>query len=495
MGKEQRINKPKWINFLSRKRSKNNTSPFFSLRWYGLLIGIGAIMLVMYTVFGYAAAKSNSGGSTDIVLSDIELLGKYVFFDKISNPPRMACVTCHAPENGGTFGIAGVNLHQVAVTGADPHTAGNRKPPTNAYATFIRPFSPAKIGGNFWDGRSVGFGGSTTGNHTEVIGTTCIDSAPLTLEVKNKYKLYLGPTADQALNPFPNPVEQNIVEQGVCQHVASSKYAKVFEKAWGETIYCGDVPYKGTGFNAYQVNYRRIAVSLSAYQASGEVNSFSSRLDQALKYDQEFNHENPPLFPLTLFTTKENEGHNLFYQNCALFCHNSGSIGQNRTDVGERYASDIYINIGTPANPEIPGFDPGNPDLGLFNHTQQANDKGLFKIPTMRNVDKRSGVGFTKAYSHNGWFKSLESIVHFYNTRDVLQRCPEGVTTEKDALKANCWPAPEVEATIFKGGPFGKTGFGGIGNLGLTPEDEAKIVAYLETLTDTYTPKAPEPYK
>ena len=32
-----------------------------------------------------------------------------------------------------------------------------------------------------------------------------------------------------------------------------------------------------------------------------------------------------------------------------------------------------------------------------------------------------------KAYGHNGYFKSLEEIVHFYNTRDV-----------------EMWPAPEV---------------------------------------------------
>lgn len=426
---------------------------------------------------------------------ELKLLGKYIFFDNISNPPRMSCSTCHDPSAGFTFGISGVNLHQVAITGADPHTFGNRKPPSNAYATFIKPFSPANVGGNFWDGRSVGFGGNDTGNHTEIIGPECIDSANLSTDLKNNYKTYLGPTADQALNPFPNPVEQNIVEQGVCQHVASSKYAKLFQDAWGEPIDCRDVAYKVTSFNAYQVNYRRIAVSLSAYQASAEVNSFSSKLDQALKYDQEVLGENPPAFPLTLFTNEENEGHNLFYQNCARFCHNSGSIGQNRTDVGERYTSDIYINIGTPTNPEIQGFDPGSPDLGLFEHTSAPAHRGQFKIPTMRNVDKRPGKGFTKAYTHNGWFKSLESIVHFYNTRDILPECPEDITTEKDALKNNCWPAPEVEENVFVGGPFGKPGFRGVGNLGLTPEEEAKIVKYLKTLTDSYTPRQPKPYK
>src|SRR5262249_57058116 len=43
-----------------------------------------------------------------------------------------------------------------------------------------------------------------------------------------------------------------------------------------------------------------------------------------------------------------------------------------------------------------------------------------FRVPTLRNVDKRPYPTFVKAYGHNGYFKSLKSIVHFYNTRDLL---------------------------------------------------------------------------
>ena len=44
---------------------------------------------------------------------------------------------------------------------------------------------------------------------------------------------------------------------------------------------------------------------------------------------------------------------------------------------------------------------------------------GKQKVPTLRNVDLRPEKKFVKAYGHNGYFKSLEEIVHFYNTRDV----------------------------------------------------------------------------
>jgi cytochrome c peroxidase len=59
----------------------------------------------------------------------------------------MACATCHDPDTGGTGSVSGVNLHQVVITGANPHTGGNLKPPTNAYASLIAPFSLCNIGG------------------------------------------------------------------------------------------------------------------------------------------------------------------------------------------------------------------------------------------------------------------------------------------------------------------------------------------------------------
>jgi hypothetical protein len=54
-------------------------------------------------------------------------------------------------------------------------------------------------------------------------------------------------------------------------------------------------------------------------------------------------------------------------------------------------------------------------------------------------------------------------------------------------LAKNCWPAPAYTNGIAI--PFV------VGNLGLTKEEEAAIVAYLKTLTDLHTPQAPPPYK
>jgi cytochrome c peroxidase len=86
---------------------------------------------------------------------------------------------------------------------------------------------------------------------------------------------------------------------------------------------------------------------------------------------------------------------------------------------------------------------------------------GKQKVPSLRNVDLRPSPDFVKAYGHNGYFKSLEEITHFYNTRDV-----------------EFWPPPEVAETVSTE----------LGNLGLTLDEEAAIVAFMRTLSDGYVP-------
>lgn len=440
----------------------------------------------------------------------LEELGKQVFFDKISVPSRMSCATCHDPAAGWTFKNAGTNQHQVAVTGADPHTAGTLKPPSNAYASGIPNFAECAIaptgfcGGAFWDGRAEGTPSKSFAASTDTIGDEVFEHAEA---LKPLYQKFLGPVAAQALNPFSNPVEQNIENQQVCKHVASADYAPLYTLAWGEPINCSEELYGTTGLQAYQVSFKRIAMALAAWQASDEVNSFSSKRDKALAAEKDGQ------FPLAGLTAEENLGHDLFYStvfapktfngvvkitNCA-FCHSDNPFpsaagpADSGNEPRQLYTDDSYHNIGVPLNPEIPGFPEANP--GLAGHTGVDDHLGHHKTPTLRNVDKRPGKGFTKAYTHNGWFKSLESLVHFYNTSDVdgetakqfgVTRCPKPMT-EKQALAANCWPEPEVPENTAIGIL--------IGDLNLTHEEEKALVAYLKTFTDTVTPKPPKPYK
>jgi cytochrome c peroxidase len=99
------------------------------------------------------------------------------------------------------------------------------------------------------------------------------------------------------------------------------------------------------------------------------------------------------------------------------------------------------------------------------------DNQGRFQVPTLRNVDKRPSPEFVKAYGHNGYFKTLKSIVHFYNTRDVLPRRQPNDTGEG----TTCWPAPETTANMNTKR---------MGRLGLSDAEEDALVAFMQTLTD-----------
>jgi cytochrome c peroxidase len=119
----------------------------------------------------------------------------------------------------------------------------------------------------------------------------------------------------------------------------------------------------------------------------------------------------------------------------------------------------------------LAGFLATVPDLA-DPHYNIEETRGYHKVPTLRNVDKRPHADFVKAFAHNGYFKSLKEIVHFYNTRDVLPKC-EDLAHPQPGI--NCWPESEVPETKDTER---------VGHLGLTEAEEEAIVAFLKTLSD-----------
>lgn len=383
-------------------------------------------------------ASSSLKKATISDLTPIEQLGKELFFDKISVPGSMSCAECHAPSVGFTGPIPAINKKGSVYPGAVPQRFGNRKPPSAAYATLSSVFhydaeEGLFIGGNFWDGRATG----------EHLG---------------------NPAADQAIGPFLNPVEQNNPSaEAVLMHIAKSKYAGLWEEVWGKPIsYAPD---------KIEENYGKVGKAIAAYEGSKEVNSFTSKYDAYLLGMAELTELES--FGLELF-----EGKGM----CSA-CHPSEWDGAGLLPL---FTDFTFDNLGTPKNPDNPFYkmdkvylngEPINPmgaawideGLGGFLASQpewsdMADDNmGKHKVPTLRNVGKKPGNGFTKAYMHNGVFKSLKEVVHFYNTRDI-----------------EVWPEPEVAENINSDE---------LGNLGLTDAEEDAIVAFMMTLSDGYMKK------
>jgi cytochrome c peroxidase len=457
---------------------------------------------------------SGNAGAAGPNTGALEELGKRVFFDEISVPNTQSCASCHNADAGWTSPSAIINAGQVVFPGAVRKRAGGRKPPSIAYASKIPAFGDSPLvgvvipglpptppcaegtnalscaGGVFWDGRATG--------HT--IGAEVFGGDPA---LTAAYEDFLGPLADQALGPFPNDVEQNVPDgrdnglpgaEFVCRHVAAARYAELYKKAWGAAPDCR----KGV-----DISFKRIAVAIAAWEHSKEVNSFSSLRDLALAQDSD---STPGEFPLSDFSDQENLGHDLFYgitsglnptgknANCSA-CHNSAGPGSRGNEPDQIYTDGGFHHLGLPPNFEIANFDPKNPDVGLAEHTAPAAPEasghaGAFRTTTLRNVDRRASDGFKKAYMHNGYFKRLEDVVHFYNTATLKLdpvKCPAG-TTAAQARARDCWPAAEVN----NGRQV--SAFGLLGNLGLSTNEEDAIVAYLQTLTDTQEVKKPRPY-
>jgi cytochrome c peroxidase len=276
------------------------------------------------------------------------------------------------------------------------------------------------------------------------------------------------------MGPFLNPLEQNVPDaRSLVQTVKGSDYAGLFEKVFGP----GSLDANKDPAAAYD----NIGRAIAAYERSGEVNSFSSRFDdfwraakaKGLKVES-IGEPNLKDFRNLGLTERELSGLALFNSRGLCFkCHVLTPAGGNPPV----FADYKYDNLGIPRNPANPfygqdkAFNPDGKswvDKGLGGFLETADkyktyavaNYGKHRTPTLRNVDKRPAAGFVKAFMHNGYFKSLKDVVHFYNTRDVA---------------GAGWPAPEVATNLNKSE---------MGDLGLTGDEEDAIVDFMKALTD-----------
>lgn len=384
-------------------------------------------------------------------------LGDEIFEDaNLSIQRNQSCEACHDSRWGFTGPDGEVNAAGAVYEGSIPGRFGDRKPPSSAYSTLSPVFGWSRkggglfVGGSFWDGRATG----------ERLGS---------------------PAAEQAQGPFLNPVEQGLRDEAcVVYRVREAGYAELYREVFGTGIDAIAFPVDidalcesegprlelsaGTR-DAISREYDNIGIAIAMYEESH--NLYSSRFDawRAGLYKP---------------TRQEQNGFALFQgkARCAG-CHPSS---------GQRpaFTDHTYDNLGVPANPANPIYasHPGYVDQGLGGFLATRDEwvafadaaRGQMRVPTLRNVDLRPGEGDVKAYMHNGVFKSLEQVVHFYNTRDVLPRCEDATDP---GFGVSCWPAPEVPETM---------NVDELGDLGLTAEEEAAIVAFLRTLSDGFVP-------
>jgi cytochrome c peroxidase len=333
------------------------------------------------------------------------VVGEKLFFDtSLSSPAGQSCASCHREDRAFTAEASQGPTSEGAIQGR----FGARNAPTAMYAAASPAFhsefrteGKTFLGGQFWDGRAS------------------------SLEA-------------QAKGPLLNPIEMNNPDAAaVIAKVKAAAYRPLFEAAFG-----------ADALDDVDAAFDHVAEAIAAFERTPRFLPFSSKYDAYLA-------------GTATLSPAEARGLAIFEDGnkgrCAT-CHPS----QPNEGSPPLFTDFKFENLGIPRNPDNPFYkQPAsiNPDgasyvdRGLGGVLGDSRFDGLFKAPTLRNITR------TAPYTHAGYFKDLESIVHFYNTRDTDPT----------------WPAPEVPDTMNDKE---------LGNLGLTDAEEDDLVAFLHTLED-----------
>ncbi|MHB1672996.1 MAG: cytochrome-c peroxidase [Acidobacteriaceae bacterium] len=462
--------------------------------------------------------QANPPDQSDQYTNETTLGGLLLYDKSLSVNSNEACAFCHMPETGFTGPVSALNRTYGAYPGSVRWRYGNRKPPSYAYATRapIMHYDTTQqnfYGGTFWDGRATG---------------TRLDS-PAAEQAQ-------GPPANPAEMGFTDfACFVFRASRSPYSSLAEAVWGpQIFEINWpGDTESMCSKP--GVSYNPNdptvhlssvdrgraQVAYDELTQSVAQYEAHPPVSRFTSKFDYYLAGNKGAQLTADELQGWVLFRTKAN----------CNSCHLDGTQNNGptpgpgsskptapapngtepvATNLESLFTDFTFANLGVPRNPDLPFLREGSPDQYGFTANPAGFDYhdggfgvflqggglspnpnklwaqyggryvGAVQTPTLRNVDLRPGLpshAFVKAYMHNGYFKSLKEVVHFYNTRDKYQVQP-GQTCAGKRLNIDCFPPPDIDENLDMT----------VGDLQLTDHEEDQIVDFLETLTDGYNP-------
>ncbi|MEO1263373.1 MAG: cytochrome c peroxidase [Bacteroidota bacterium] len=222
--------------------------------------------------------------------------------------------------------------------------------------------------------------------------------------------------ADQSELTIADPIEMGHGDLDVLANslLENNRYYRIlFDKAYPEGQFGADMD-----------NKEKMLQALDAFVSS--IGCFNTKFDDgwAAVGNPESNFSN--------FTAQENMGKQLFNDNCAS-CHN----------LGPGFSTTV-----TSANN---GLDANYEDKGMYEITNNPSQKGVFKVPMLRNV------ALTAPFMHDGRFETLEEVIEHYNT---------GVQEH---------PNLHPNLRSFNGAPV---------RLNLSQDEKDALVAFMHTLTD-----------
>ena len=271
--------------------------------------------------------------------------------------------------------------------------------------------------------------------------------------------------ADQAQLPLLNPVEMaNTSPDAVVAALQNGQYAGLFQQAFGASIFSNVQSAFAAAMQALQA-YQLEDASFQPYTSKFDLYA-SNKIGGAL-------------------TASETRGFEVFSDssrgNCVA-CHYSGAgFGGSFAQFTDYSYEAIGVPRNTadiPSNALVRGL-ARSYDMGICargDHPVPANAQycGMFKTPTLRNVASRH------VFFHNGFFKSLNDVLHFYNTRDTNPELwyptVQGVVQKFNDLPATYRGNIDPQVPL-DGRPVGSAP-------AMSEQDIADLLAFLRTLSD-----------
>lgn len=260
----------------------------------------------------------------------------------------------------------------------------------------------------------------------------------------------------QSLMPVKNHLEMGMesMDNLVIKLKSAPYYASLFNAAYGSS----------------DITAGRVSDALSQFMRS--MVSFNSKFDQGLNNN------------FANFSPQEIQGEATFRAAHCNNCHggnnldNGGMGSLHNMPFGNDWAND--------------GLDANITDPGLMDVTGQAGDNGVFKVPSLRNVE------LTAPYMHDGRFQTLEQVVEHYNSGIQASATLDFRLTQGGFNGLN--PGGGfISPPVNSGGSTSTTASNSAApvQLNLTSDQKAALVAFLKTFTDysfVNDPKFSDPF-
>jgi len=175
---------------------------------------------------------------------------------------------------------------------------------------------------------------------------------------------------DQAKGPIANPIEMGMTHEAVVARLQGiAGYRPLFAKA----------------FESEDVTIDRVAMAIACFERT--VLSGNAPYDRYKRGNK------------SSMTAAQVRGMNVFFDKAKCDkCHE-----------GSNFTLNAYANLGV-------GTDKPEPDVGRFAVTKDSRDWGVFKTPTLREIEH------TAPYMHDGSLKTLEEVVEFYDKGGIPNR-------------------------------------------------------------------------